>query len=66
MEVAKAMTYERTRERDPRLAPEPETERPATRDERRSDETEPNTNPWTREGADAPDAADIEEPEEQR
>jgi hypothetical protein len=60
------MTDERTRERDPRLEPEPGTERPATRDEDRPEKTEPNTNPWTREGADAPDAADIEEPEEQR
>jgi hypothetical protein len=60
------MTDERTNERDPRLAPQPGTERPATWDDDRADKTEPDTNPWTREGADAPDAADIEEPEEQR
>jgi hypothetical protein len=59
------MTDDRTRERDPRLAPAPGRERPATRDHDRP-ETEPDTNPWTREGADAPDAADIEEPEAQR
>jgi hypothetical protein len=57
------MTGERTLERDPR-----DTEHPKPRpdDERRPDSTDEDPNPWTREGPDAPDAADIEEPDEQR
>lgn len=58
------MTDERTRERDPRTDPDPEKERAENPEESGSEEEEPN--PWTREGADAPDAADIEEPDEQR
>jgi hypothetical protein len=59
------MTDERTREQDPRVDPERAKDRPE--DAPRPDSTdEEDPNPWTREGADAPDAADIEEPEEQR
>jgi hypothetical protein len=57
------MTDERAPERDPRVDPERSTERPVAG---RPDSTDEDPNPWTREGADAPDAADIEEPEEQR
>jgi hypothetical protein len=56
------MTDERAPE-DPRVDPERSRERP---DDGRPDSTDEDPNPWTREGADAPDAADIEEPEEQR
>ena len=58
------MTDERTPERDPRVDPEQPEDRPE--EEPRPDGTDENPNPWTREGADAPDAADIEEPDEQR
>jgi hypothetical protein len=58
------MTDERTRERDSRVDPEQPKDRPE--DEPRPDSTDEDPNPWTREGADAPDAADIEEPDEQR
>ena len=57
------MTDERAPQRDPRVDPERSTDRP---DDGRPDSTDEDPNPWTREGADAPDAADIEEPEEQR
>jgi hypothetical protein len=58
------MTDERAPERDPRVDPERAKDRPE--DEPSPDSTDEDPNPWTREGADAPDAADIEEPEEQR
>jgi hypothetical protein len=58
------MTDERNRERDPRLDPERTTER--SEDSDRPEATDEEPNPWTREGPDAPDAADIEDPDEQR
>jgi hypothetical protein len=58
------MTDERAPERDPGHDPERAKERPEG--ERRPDAPDEDPNPWTREGTDAPDAADIEEPEEQR
>ncbi|HEV8697153.1 MAG TPA: hypothetical protein VGQ89_05610 [Candidatus Limnocylindrales bacterium] len=58
------MTDERTRERDPRTDAERAKERPENDERPGSEEEDPN--PWTREGPDAPDAADIEEPDEQR
>lgn len=58
------MTDERTAVRDPRVDPERDTER--LDDDRRPDSTDEDPNPWTREGPDAPDAADIEEPDDQR
>jgi hypothetical protein len=58
------MTDERTPERDPRVDPERAEEGPDKAKRPESDEEEPN--PWTREGPDAPDAADIEDPDEQR
>jgi hypothetical protein len=58
------MTDRRTPERDPRTDPDPEKERPENAERPGPEEEEPN--PWTREGADAPDAADIEDPSEQR
>jgi hypothetical protein len=57
------MTDERAPERDPRLDPERAKDRP---EDERPDSTDEEPSPWTREGADAPDAADIEEPDEQR
>jgi hypothetical protein len=59
------MTDERTQDRDPRFDPdrtaddkgkEPRGDRPAT---------DKDDSPWTREGANAPDAADIADPDEQ-
>jgi hypothetical protein len=47
-------TYETEHERD--TTPEPEA----------PDEPAEEPNPWLKEGADAPDAADIEDPDEQR
>ena len=47
-------TYEIERDREP--TPEPES--PA--------EPAEESNPWLKEGTDAPDAADIEDPDEQR
>lgn len=58
------MTDEPTREQDPRVDPERSKVRPE--DDKRPAGTDEDPNPWTREGADAPDAADIEEPDEQR
>jgi hypothetical protein len=58
------MTDERAPERDPRV--EPEHPKEAQEGGHEPDPKNENPNPWTREGADAPDAADIEEPEEQR
>jgi hypothetical protein len=63
------MTDERTPARDPRSDPGSTEDRPtaADRDGQSSGSTKSqNPNPWTREGADAPDAADIEQPKEQR
>jgi hypothetical protein len=64
------MTQEQTGDRDPRFEPDRSTE--TTRDEPRDDEehgerpaADDERSPWTREGADAPDAADIAEPDEQ-
>jgi hypothetical protein len=57
------MTDERAPERDPRVDPERGKDRP---EDEGPESTDEDPNPWTREGADAPDAADIEEPEEQR
>lgn len=65
------MTDERTPKRDQgperdsstQRPPRRDEDRPATEDERQKPK---NPNPWTREGADAPDAADIEDPREQR
>jgi hypothetical protein len=57
------MTDERTRVRDPRLDPDRTNERPEDGDRPKSTDEEPN--PWTREGPDAPDAADIEDPDKQ-
>ena len=58
-------------EQDQRPERDSSTLGPATRDEDRpaTKDAQPkpkNPNPWTREGADAPDAADIEDPREQR
>ena len=65
------MTDERTPERDQRREDDSLTQRPAPRDEdqpagKDAQQKPKNPNPWTREGADAPDAADIEDPREQR
>jgi hypothetical protein len=57
------MTDERGPERDPRVDPERVKDRS---EDDGPESTDEDPNPWTREGADAPDAADIEEPEEQR
>lgn len=43
---------------------ERDTDSPAERDKATDPPEEPN--PWLKEGADAPDAADIEDPAEQR
>jgi hypothetical protein len=64
---AAIMTDERTRVQDPRLDPE----RSKEQEDRPGDTSKPENadedpNPWTREGPDAPDAADIEDPDEQR
>jgi hypothetical protein len=60
------MTNERIRERDPRSDFDASTRRRAKRDQERPAPKRPDPNPWTREGADAPDAADIEAPDKQR
>ena len=49
---------ENTDEADRDQDPTPETGSPA--------EPPEESNPWLKEGADAPDAADIEDPDEQR
>ena len=53
-----------TGEVDPTDAPRPESDPPDSRTPPDGD-TEKDTNPLLREGPDAPDAADIEDPDEQ-
>jgi hypothetical protein len=60
------MTDERTPERDQRPDPERAKDRPDEERRPAPGGTDEDPNPWTREGPDAPDAADIEEPDEQR
>jgi len=58
------MTDERTPARDPG----PDPKRPQNRygDAAKHGSADKDPNPWTREGPDAPDAADIEDPDEQQ
>jgi hypothetical protein len=58
------MTDEQARDRDPRFDPD---RTPDDKEEPRGDRsaTDKDDSPWTREGADAPDAADIADPDEQ-
>ena len=45
---------------------EAEPDRDATPEPESPEEPPEESNPWLKEGADAPDAADIEDPDEQR
>jgi hypothetical protein len=59
------MTDEQARDRDPRFDPDRTPD--ASKEDPRGDGPAPDEDgsPWTREGADAPDAADIADPDEQ-
>ena len=64
------MTQERADDRDPRFDPDrsPDASGDEPNDDGEQDQrpsSDEGASPWTREGADAPDAADIAEPDEQ-
>ena len=59
------MTDEQARARDPRFDPERTADDTDGKPRGDRQATDKDDSPWTREGADAPDAADIADPDEQ-
>ena len=59
------MTDEQTRDRDPRFEPDRKPDDTEEKPHGDGPAADTDDSPWTREGADAPDAADIADPDEQ-
>ena len=60
------MTNERTDQREPSRPEDRENDQKREAEDANARERTKDKSPWTREGADAPDAADIANPERQR